>query len=118
MKLSEASEFYRNSAYLSMVLGIILIIRAFLFFEFSLIELFKSLVLPLLYFYITIKFYNRDGYRYTLSEALFFLLIILIPFLFFINLIQAIFAFILLEVLFDLILIMLGVTGFIYYVYY
>ena len=118
MKLSEALEFYRNSAYLSFLLGIILIIRGLLFFDSSLLQLLKSLVLPVIYFYITVKFFNRDGYRFSLSEALFFLLTILIPFLFMIHLINALFIFAVLKIIIDLILIFLGVLGFIYYVYY
>lgn len=118
MKLSEASEFYRNSAYLSFILGIILIIRALLFFDFSILQSLKSLVLPVICFYITVKFFNRDGYRFSLSEALFFLLTLLIPFLFMINLIHALFTFAVFKIIIDLILIALGVLGFIYYVYY
>ncbi|MGV9198059.1 MAG: hypothetical protein ACOC4M_04395, partial [Promethearchaeia archaeon] len=78
----------------------------------------KSFLLPLICFYITIKFYNRDGYRYTLSEAFFLLLSTLIPVLFSINLIQAILASAILDIILDTILIFLGIVAFVYYIYY
>lgn len=118
MRLSESSDFYRNSAYLSLLVGIILIIRALLSFEFSILTLLKSFLLPLICFYITVKFYNRDGYRYSLSEALFSLLSLLIPVLYFINLIQVLMVLDVLKIILDLALVVLGIAELVYYVYY